>query len=220
MPQSARCDSLKDMRKALPVLLGFLLFAQPGFAQGTDAAMNGAVLRELNLARTRPAEYIAILREYRAHIHNGMLEYPGEIPVELNEGTRAVDEAISFLKKQRPVAPFSLSQGLSLAARDLAADQGRSGGTGHSGSDGSSPPARMSRHGKWLKTAGENCAYGAGTARQIVIQLIVDDGVPSRGHRSNIFNSACTVVGIAVGPHPKYRFVCVMDFAGGFRDKQ
>ncbi len=206
------------MRKPLLALAALLLVSPLTHAQGADG-QNAAVLRELNLARTRPAEYIKILRDYRANIHAGMLEYPGEVPVQLTEGTRAVDEAIAFLGRQKPLDPLALSRGLSAAAGDLAKDQGRTGGTGHGGSDGSSPSTRMSRHGKWLKTAGENCAYGSGKARQIVIQLIVDDGVPSRGHRANIFNPAFTVVGIAVGRHPTYGFVCVMDFAGGFRDK-
>ncbi len=208
------------MAKKSPVLpAAFLLLSPLLFAQGKGSAWDVAVLRELNAARTRPAAYIALLRDYRSHIHGGMLEYPDQTPVRLNEGTRAVDEAIAFLKRQEPLDPLALSKGLSAAARDLAADQGKTGGTGHAGSDGSSPPTRMSRHGKWLRTAGENCAYGPEDARQIVIQLIVDDGVPSRGHRANIFNPAFKVVGVAVGPHPRYRFVSVMDFAGGYREK-
>jgi len=177
------------------------------------------VLQELDRARTSPAEYVAILLDYRSHIHHGVLEYKGEIGVRLSEGTKAVDEAIAFLKRQSPFRPFSASKGLSQAAKDQAKDQGKTGATGHDGSDGSSPFVRMNRYGKWKKTAGENCAYGPDNARQIVIQLIVDDGVPSRGHRLNIFNSAFGTVGIAVGPHPRFGFVCVMDLAGDYEEK-
>lgn len=177
------------------------------------------VVLELNLARTRPGEYAAILREYRKSIRGNYLERPGKITIVLNEGAKAVDEAIAFLERQKPLPPLSLSKGLSLAARDHARDQGKTGQTGHSGSDRSSMDGRIKRYGSWLKTAGENIAYGPETAREIVIQLIVDDGVPSRGHRANVYNAAFGVVGVAFGTHPKYGTVCVQDFAGGYEEK-
>lgn len=34
-----------------------------------------------------------------------------------------------------------------------------------------------------FKTAGENIAYVAATGREIVVSLLVGDGVSSRGHR-------------------------------------
>ena len=137
----------------------------------------------------------------------------------LNEGTKAVDEAIAFLEKQAPLPPFTLSAGLSRAAADHAADQGKTGQTGHSGSDRSTMRQRVERYSAWQKTIGENIAYGAESARDVIIQLIVDDGVPSRGHRVNIFNPDFLVVGIAFGPHPKFRTICVQNFAGGYTER-
>ncbi len=178
-----------------------------------------AVVAELNLARTQPAAYIDILKEYKSHIKGNYLERPGEITVVLNEGAKAVDLAIAFLQKQKPIPPLTLSKGLSLAARDHAKDQGKTGQTGHTGSDKSTMGQRIERYGQWESTAGENIAYGGETARDVVIQLIVDDGVPSRGHRTNIFNEKFLVVGIAFGTHPGYRTVCVQDFAGGYKER-
>lgn len=183
------------------------------------SALEREVVSELNLARTRPDAYVAILREYRKLIRGNYLERPGQVTVVLNEGAKAVDEAIAFLERQKPIGPLSLSKGLSLAAADHARDQGKTGQTGHSGSDRSTMDARIKRYGAWQKTAGENIAYGPETARDIVIQLIVDDGVSSRGHRANIFNATFAVVGVATSPHPKYGVVCVQDFAGGYEER-
>ncbi|MGA2547768.1 MAG: CAP domain-containing protein [Rectinemataceae bacterium] len=183
------------------------------------SSVESGVVAELNLARTDPKGYAKFLREYRALIHNGVYERPGEIGVQLEEGTRAVDEAIGYLERQAALDPLTASKGLSSAAKAQAVDQGRSGATGHSGADGSSPFDRMNRYGKWLGIAGENIAYGAGDARGIVIQLIVDDGVESRGHRANIFKPSFKVVGIGIGRHPQYGTVCVQDFAGDYEEK-
>jgi uncharacterized protein YkwD len=177
------------------------------------------IVAELNLARTRPELYMEILNDYRAYIRGNRLEKPGETPIVLEEGTKAVDEAITFLKKQRALSPLALSRGLSLAARDHALDQGRTGQTGHTGSDRSTMGTRIERYGQWQQTAGENIAYGGKTARDFMIQLIVDDGVPNRGHRTNIFNPDFLVVGIAVGTHPVFRTICVQNFAGGFVER-
>lgn len=182
--------------------------------------LEGEVLAELNLARTDPAAYVAKLKVYRVQIIGTRWERPGRTTVMLEEGRAAVDEAIAVLSKQAPLPPFSASAGLSLAARDLAADQGRSGATGHTGADGSDPGARVARYGTWQRTMGENIAYGGEAAEEFVMQLIVDDGVPSRGHRTNIYNADFLVIGIATGRHPGFRTVCVMDFAGGYIEKQ
>jgi uncharacterized protein YkwD len=47
----------------------------------------------------------------------------------------------------------------------------------------------------------------------VVIQLLVDDGVPDRGHRDNILVPDWGAAGVACGPHLRYQQVCVMDYA-------
>jgi uncharacterized protein YkwD len=46
----------------------------------------------------------------------------------------------------------------------------------------------------------------------------VDDGVPSRGHRKNIYDAQFLVIGVATGKHPGIRTICVMDFTGGYEE--
>lgn len=116
---------------------------------------------------------------------------------------------------------LTLEKGLSLAAQWLADDQAKTGTIGHYGSDGSSPFERMNRYGKWLITAGENCAYGPKTGKEIVAQLLIDDGVADRGHRINILKPEFKKVGIGYSSdgNAPYGAVSVMDFAGDYVSK-
>jgi uncharacterized protein YkwD len=197
-----------------------LLCGRPVQASG-DAdfeALEKEIVKEVNLARTNPGAYAAWLRGQRQHYRGTQLRRPGEVPIRTKEGLAAVDEAMRWLRKQRPVGALGYSRGLSLAARDLVAPQGASGGFGHTGPDGSTPSDRIARHGQWESVVGENVAYGQRTARDVVAAFIVDDGVAGRGHRKNLFNEAFHVMGVDCGPHSVYGTTCAITFAGGFRE--
>lgn len=63
---------------------------------------------------------------------------------------------------------------------------------------------------------GENLYYGEGSARYVVAQWIIDDGVGDRGHRENLFNPDFRKIGIASAPDSNYGRVYVLDFASEF----
>jgi uncharacterized protein YkwD len=177
------------------------------------------VADEYNLARTNPGSYAKLLADTRKYYRGRMLEVPGRVRIMTNEGVGAVDEAVRFLEGASPVPPLTPSKGMSRAAKDHAVDTGPRGTVGHYGSDGSSPSARMNRYGTWRRSSGENIAYGYNIAREIVMQLIVDDGVAGRGHRKNIFNPAYRRIGVGYGPHRQYRHMCVQTLAGEYAEK-
>ena len=81
------------------------------------------------------------------------------------------------------------------------------------------PAARMNRYGMWSAAWGENISYGKKSARDIVLALIIDDGLPARKHRANIFASKFSYAGAAYGPHARYGSVCTIDFAGAFSER-
>lgn len=208
------------LRRGLPILvtMAFLLVALPlNSGAGDDLAR--AVLAELNAARANPKAYAQHLRVYRSQFSGKYHIPPGtRIRYVTREGTPAVDEAIRFLEAQRPLPPLAWSEGLSHVAAELNREQSRTGAVGHD-SGRMEMRARAERVGRWQSTIGENISYGPNDPRRVVIQLIVDDGVPDRGHRKNIFSPDFRLAGIACGPHPAFATSCVIDFAGWFTER-
>ncbi len=171
----------------------------------------------MNLARQHPETYAAYLEEMRGSFRGKLFVRHDGLTRRTAEGVAAVNEAIRFLRRTKPLPAFNFSTGLSMAAAEHVADQA-GGGFGHAGSDRSSPGDRISRHGIWSGRWGENLCYGRSSARDIVAALIVDDGLRPRKHRKNIFNSAFNYAGAAIGVHARYRVMCSIDFAGGYTE--
>jgi uncharacterized protein YkwD len=97
-------------------------------------------------------------------------------------------------------------------------DIGPKGKTSHTGSDGTRVNNRIERYGQWRGICGENIMYGPSTARDIVVSLIIDDGVADRGHRRAIFTPDYTTVGTAFGYHSEYGIMCVQNFAAVYTE--
>lgn len=191
----------------------FALGAMPASA-AEPGALEADVLAEINYAREHPREYADQLREYRAHIDGNILYLPGHADgVITREGASAVDEAIDFMERQAPLPPLSPGQILTFAAQDHADEQGAGGGVGHASRDGASPGQRVKRRGGDIYV-GENITYGFDAANDVVMSLIVDDGVPRRGHRKSLFAAEYRYAGVGCGTHPQYRFMCVVDMSG------
>lgn len=189
-----------------------LVFAGPADSRPPDPPFHEAIVTQLNEARTRPADYVRRLEAWRALFAGDRVVRPGEPDLITVEGAAAVDEAIAALRAAEALRPVTSDHRLDRSAGDHAAEQGRSGATGHDSADGASPAERMARHGRWRATA-EIIAYGAETPEEVIVQLLVDDDVPDRGHRRIIFNPVYTLVGVGCGPHPVYRRVCVINLA-------
>ena len=181
------------------------------------AALEQEVLKEINLARTRPAEYAAHLERLRPYFNGKEYRRPGMPGLITQEGARALDEAIRFLRTARPAPALSLSQGMYSGARELVKDQVGTDATGHRGTDGSFCEQRTRRFGTWKEPIGENLSYGSDTARERVLTLLIDDGFASRGHRQRLLDASFRVAGVACGDH-KLGAMCVITLAGGFTD--
>jgi uncharacterized protein YkwD len=207
------------------LLLGLLVVeSAPARTQPTPAAPplagtpEQAVLQEINLARTHPRAYANILARWIPDYSGKILTLSGNRRFITIEGASAAREAVRFLRRQRPLSLLRMSPGMSRAARDHVLDQEQTGAIGHGGSRGDQVWDRVDRYGTWGGAVGEDIAYGFSDPREIVISLIIDDGVPGRGHRKNIFDPGFHVAGVAIGPHPRYGTMCDITFAASYGD--
>jgi uncharacterized protein YkwD len=203
------------MKSAALLLLALALPAREA-PRDQATAFERAVVQEMSEARVQPRAYAKRLRELRAYFEGRLWNRPGRIPLRTEEGVAAYDEAIAFLESARPVGPLRFNEGLARAARLHALDIGPRGALEHVGRDGSTLSQRLNRLGTWHGLIAENIGTLEEDPRQVVIQLLVDDGVPSRGHRHNLFNPDLHQAGAGSAPHREYRVVTVIDYADGF----
>lgn len=173
----------------------------------TATVAEQAVITEMNFARTDP----------RGYVTSRLVPQRSNPTVNLS-GTStyqsALEECIAEMNAMTSVGSLTFGSGLYKAAQSWVSTQGAGNQTGH---DSNLFP-RIEQYCSYT-TAGENLAYGYETATDIVIALLVDDGVSNRGHRHNILNGSYTHAGAAIGSHGRYRIMCCIDYAGGYRDK-
>ena len=112
------------------------------------------------------------------------------------------------LKRSSGLSPLIPEKDLTAAAQGHATESGENGTTGHQGFNSRFEPMM----GNPYNHVGENCSYGYEQAIDIVISLLIDEGVQSLGHRNNILAADFNSVGVAIRPHKSYRTNCVMDF--------
>jgi len=191
--------------QALSALFAVAILTGAAPTRAAAPGLESQVLAEVNYARTRPAEYARILRNYRDHPDEGETSI---------EGPAALDEAIDFLERQAPLPPLKSDVKLSRSASGYAHDQGPDGLTGHVSSDGATLSDRIHRQQVWSMSAAEAISYGYENPRDVVRQLIVDDGVAGRGHRKVLFDAMLRFAGVGCGPHRVYGAMCVIDFSG------
>jgi uncharacterized protein YkwD len=167
------------------------------------------VVMLVNLARLDGSRYLrSYFQEHNQTSYDEMLRSKNKYLVSLRKDLDAV-KGLPMLKPD---------PGLMKAARYHAKDSGKNGLVGHASSNGTDFGKRLPKYVKGWNRIAENCSYGFNDAANIVGQLLLDDNVPSLGHRKSIINPALEYIGVAIEPHSQYRYNCVMDFCAKFKD--
>lgn len=185
----------------------------------TLSPLESAVIAEINQARNDPQKFIQYLEEYRKYIKGTILSMPNKVRLQMIEGTLAIDDAISDLKKTAKINSFEISNGLSKVARQQLNDLQENPKLKHLGKDGSDLEKRLLKIGFAGNPVAENISYEADAAREVVLNMIIDDGYKSRTHRKNIFSTNLKLLGVACGLANDKTTICVTEFAGSFKEK-
>jgi hypothetical protein len=177
------------------------------FAEMLSARMNPAVSLFLVLLLIFQSLITAL--EQRKQYYSGT-EYRNphtNIVLGTQEGVRAVDDAINFLRTQSPLgsSKLVLEDGLSQSARDFCIIQ-KSMNTSETDEQANE---RLTRYGDFHGELMQNVAFVSNiTSEDLVLEWIIDDGNGPRGrpHRHAIFSAKAHALGIASGPH----HVCIL----------
>lgn len=170
-----------------------------------------AMIWEINLVRSDPQAYIPFVQEEMAKLMADELrlskiksesirrrvsivndrEVVTIDTVYLNyyeNRLQAMAELLVALGNAVPMEGLYPSKSLYTAAVKHGDAQAESDYIDHRGKDGSWPLDRQLREADNITDGNENIVRAKGSPRDIVIQLLIDSGVPHRGHRLNILN--------------------------------
>ena len=178
------------------------------------------VIIETNRIRRNPKWYIPLLEKYLENFDGNVLTIPEkEECIETQEGPSAYKEAIEFLKNQKPVSELEYDEEISNISLDYAKTINNNGEL----ESDNAIENRLAKYLDWDYAVSESIDYGGTSGKEVIVNLLVDDGVKLRTHRENIFNQNFLYFGVAVVPNEEYEFCTVIDYFGdivSFKDEK
>ncbi len=131
------------------------------------------------------------------------------------EEVKALSSLVNDLKKLIKLSVLLPDNGIYRAAKKHAADQHvHEWKLMHTGSDGSDPWDRITRFSPSMSFGNENIAAQSGnpTVRDIVIQLLIDSGIPGYGHRYNLLDPQWTHVACTGEKYKGFMYWWIQNF--------
>jgi len=183
------------------LLLSLFSFSQEWSDEQLDEANTAAdisyltdtekeVIQYINLCRLYPADFAEIeVKEY-----NGI---PGIKDPSLKKYKASL---LKDLAKREPCDALEIDRALNNDAKCFAGELSRSNRVGHERKD-----CKERQYAECL-------AFGNQTAKQIVLEWLIDSGVASLGHRKNCLNSKFGRTGISIASHKEYGKCAVAEF--------
>lgn len=162
---------------------------------------NQQLLDEINYVRTNPRRYSKKLSKYIDYFKDKVLYLPGtNAGIQTEEGADAYKQAIDSLVKESRREPLNPSKGLCKVAENLLSEaQKDADNVGNI-----SVEKLLKKFGTVKGSLSRIFEFGGETPEQIVVNLIVSDGDPSRSQRESLLNAEVKQVGLASGKHEDF----------------
>jgi hypothetical protein len=147
----------------------------------------------LNLARLYPSDFarIELKNHFGDRYNSGSLNW-------YESGLK------SRLLSMSPLRAITFNSEMYQLAKCFSNEKARLGTTGHNRVNCTSG------------YSGECCSYGYSSGRRIILQLLIDDGVSSLGHREICLSTNYNSLGASINTHKSNSNCCVLDFTGRY----
>ena len=171
-------------------------------------SFNADLVNEINSLRTNPKRYSNKLREYTKYFKGKVLRLPGSnAGIKTEEGADAYTEAADFLVEQSRIEPFIASKGLCKIAEVFLKEVQKCDPSELGNID---MEEIIEKYGTFCGNFSRAIDFGGETPEQVLTNLIVSDGDPSRGQRESLLSTDLKSVGVANGKHSIYRHCTVI----------
>jgi len=152
------------------------------------------VIYILNLVRINPALFCETVLKPYPKLREEMEHYTS---------SGYFTSLVNTLSQMQPVNILYPDSLCFVSADCHAIQSGKAGYTGHD---------RTKECAKLQHLMGECCDYGFNNPLDILMDLLIDEDVPTLGHREICLSLRYDKIGVSIQPHTTYRYNTVMDF--------
>ena len=181
--------------------------------------LSSLIISEINKVRQNPSSYIPLIKKQKDLIKGEILYRENQSPIQLTEGEKSFQNAIDYLKKKKKTFKLEENNNLNLAALDLVNDIGPKGLFSHEDSNGNNLNDRIEKYCEWEDCCNEIIQFSSKKPEEIIIDIIVDDGIENKLNRESLFNDNYKFIGCAINEHKDFGYVIVIILVGGIREK-
>lgn len=175
------------------------------------------IIEQINFARTKPSEFANILSGYIQYYKAKVFRYPGMTGIQTNEGVDGVNEAIEFLKNQKPVNSLDINSDMNSIASDSLGSILKC--KSFDEMEDADLDQLIDKYGMVSGSFAQSVEFGTSVPQMLVANLIIDDGDKARGNRANIFKENFKIVGVDHGNHTQFRAATVIIYCQTFYSK-
>lgn len=129
------------------------------------------------------------------------------------EGTQPIDELINDLGIPVTMSPLNWSYALHTVADIFSHELGSSGTTSHFDSRGRDLKTRLAERCAVRGKVVELIQVSGTESKEILTEMLVDDGLATRKRRRNLLDPSYHHIGIGVAPHSIYGYITVIILA-------